>query len=179
MQTMYTDLRIDLENLSAGNLSLIDDETVSRQIEVDRLVQRLRDDENLKRLNLIIAQLHGDQQVRERENPFRPYLMARSMHQLLKEMVTDEGAGKMLFGLFSTALANNLPAYYADIREVFESSGFRAQLLARPSRLVRHQRYVGASATSGEYNPNVLPGLQRVLMGACVGAGGMAGKAGK
>jgi hypothetical protein len=165
MQTMYTDLRISLENLSASNLSLIDDETVNRQIEVDRLVLRLRDadDENLRRLNLIIAQMHGDEQVRERENPFRPYLMARAVHQVLKEMVSDENTGKMLFGLFSTALVNNLPAYYADIRAVFESRGFTAQLFTRPSRLVRHQRYVGGHAPSDESNSAVLPGLQRVL----------------
>lgn len=178
MQTMYTDLRIGLENLSASNLSLIDDETVNRQIEVDRLVLRLRDadDESLRRLNLIISQLHGDEQVRERENPFRPYLMARAMHQALKEMVSDEEVGKMLFDLFSTALVDNLPAYYADIREVFESSGFRGQLFARPSRLTRHQRYVGGSTASLEHNPNVLPGLQRMLelLSSSSGAAGAA-----
>ena len=165
MQTMYTDLRIGLDNISASNLSLIDDETVNRQIEVDRLVLRLRDadDENLRQLNLLIAQLHGDEQVRERENPFRPYLMARAVHQVLKEMVTDDDTGKLLFGLFSTALVANLPAYYADIREVFESSGFTAQMFARPSRLVRHQRYVGGHTPSDQHKPDLLPGLQRVL----------------
>ncbi|MDB5841192.1 MAG: hypothetical protein JWQ23_3144, partial [Herminiimonas sp.] len=62
MQTMYTDMREGLQGLSADTLSLIDDETVERQIEVDRVVQRLRaaDQESLGRLSVMISQLHND-----------------------------------------------------------------------------------------------------------------------
>src|SRR5688572_7202877 len=43
MQTMHTDLRADTKNIRAETLTLIDDDVVTRQIEVDRLVLRLRD----------------------------------------------------------------------------------------------------------------------------------------
>jgi hypothetical protein len=142
MQTMYKDLRSGLHNVSADRLSLIDDETMNRQIEVDRLVVRMRDvdNENLGRLNLIIAQLHGDHDVRERENPFRPYLLARSLHEVLKNMMKNEGAGRLLFESLSEVLVSRLPGFYAAIREVFEANGVRSRLLAKPASLTRLQR---------------------------------------
>ncbi|HJW56182.1 MAG TPA: DUF1631 family protein [Burkholderiaceae bacterium] len=142
MQTMYTDLRAGLRDISADRLSLIDDETITRQMEVDRLVLQIRDasQENLGRLNLIIAQLHGEHDVRERENPFRPYLLARSLHEALRDMVQYEGLSRILFDHLSNAMANRAPGYFAAVREIFESSGIHAQLLARPSRLSKGQR---------------------------------------
>jgi hypothetical protein len=187
MQTMYTDLRTGLSNLSADHLSLIDDETVNRQIEVDRLVVRMRDvdHENLGRLNMMIAQLHGDHDVRERENPFRPYLLARSLHEVLRDMVKDEALVKILFDSLSNAMTNHLPGYYAAIREVFESSGVRTRLLARPSMVTRAQRDMLAqqparsvaagpspyaepavraeAALPQNFDSRIMPGLQHML----------------
>lgn len=142
MQTMYTDLRTGLHNMSAEHLALIDDETINRQIEVDRLVLRMRDvdSENLGRLNIVIAQLHGDHDVRERENPFRPYLLARSLHEVLSSMVKDESESKILFDALSNALINRLPGFYASIREVFEANGVHSRLLARPAGMSHGQR---------------------------------------
>lgn len=169
MQTMYRDLRLSFDKVSMGELTLIDDDTVNRQIEVDRLLLRMReaDDEDLSRLNIMIAQLHGDHDVKERENPFRPYLIAHSLHQVLLEMVVDEAVVKILFEHLSNALANHLSEYYAAIRAVFESSGVQARLLARPGRMVRHQRYVGGSPLEPENQllpgPRVQPGFQRII----------------
>ena len=168
MQTMYTDLRVSLQQLSADNLTLIDDETVTHQIEIDRLVLRLRDadDEHLRRLNLIIAQMHGDRDARERENPFRPYLMARTLHQVLHELVSDEDTKKRLFSLFSESLASRLAEFYAGIREVFETNGLHAELMAHKPRQARKKRDLeGNTVSSGgiDLDERVLPGLQRVL----------------
>jgi hypothetical protein len=142
MQTMYTDLRAGLHDMSADNLSLIDDDTINRQIEVDRLVLRMRDidRESLGRLNIMIAQLHGSHDVRERENPFRPYLLARSLHEVLASMEKDDAAGKVLFEMLSNAMLNRLPGFYAAIREVFESNGVHSRLLARPGSMSYGQR---------------------------------------
>ncbi|QAU34560.1 DUF1631 family protein [Janthinobacterium sp. 17J80-10] len=185
VRTMYTDLRQGLLGMSANSLSLIDDETVNRQLEVGHLVQRLRDacDENLGRLNIMIAQMHGDADVHERENPFRPYLIARALHETLKERMADEELSKILFSRLSDSLAARLSEYYASICEVFDANGIQARLLARPTKLKKHQRDqlaqqlaalnspVGAGnavAVTGfpaepGINPRILPALQRLF----------------
>ncbi len=141
-QTMYTDLRADLRSMSAEHLSLIDDETMNNQIEVDRLVQRLRDADSqaLGRLNIMISQLNDEPEVRERENPFRPYLLARTLHDVLKVQVKDDAMRDILFEHVASAMVEALPAYYQAIRTVFEAAGIRAKLIARPSMMSAAQR---------------------------------------
>ena len=190
MRTMYTDLRSGFGNFSADTLTLIDDEAVNRQIEVGHLVDRLRDscDENLGRLNIMIAQLHGKSEVRERENPFRPYLIARTLHDVLRKMLKEEEIAVVLFEHFADSLAMYLPEYYAELCEVFDAEGIKAHLVARPGTLKRHQReqlarqvmasqsigmagpVVGAAAGAAmpyaipsALAPNVVPTLERLL----------------
>lgn len=153
MQTMYRDLRLSLQDVSADTLALMDDDTVTRQIEVERRVLRLReaDQQSLGRLNLMIAQLHDEHDVRERENPFRPYLMARALHDVLCEMNSNSNVCAMLFDHLSGALAEQLPEYFAAIRDVFESNGVHARLLARPSALSKREREMLALANQGAY----------------------------
>ncbi|RBA23519.1 DUF1631 family protein [Herminiimonas fonticola] len=170
MQTMYRDLRHELRDVSANTWALIDDETITRQIDVERRVLRLRDADQLSlgRLNLMIAQLHDEHDVRERENPFRPYLMARALHDVLCEMSATSDLCAMLFDHMSGALATELPEYFAAIREVFESNGVHARLLARPASLNRRDRemlipqgqnfpqviYSGATHSAGDQSAN-------------------------
>ena len=47
VETMHKDLRAGLHNIKADNLTLIDDDVVIRQMEVDRLVMRLRDADSI------------------------------------------------------------------------------------------------------------------------------------
>jgi len=169
MQTMYVDLRPGMRQVSADELSLIDDEVVTHQIEVGRLAQRMRDanEESIGRLNVIIARLHGQHEAKERENPFRPYLLARTLYDAIKETVDDEAKAKVLFEHLSTTLAHHLPGYYNAIREVFESSGVVGKFQAQRSRAAHNQRYFGAPvsdpAMSAQLSARVMPGLQRVL----------------
>jgi len=154
MQTMHTDLRTGLHNFSADTLTLIDDEVVTRQIEVERLLLKLRDADELSlgHLNLIIAQMHGDSEVRERENPFRPYLLARSLYDTLHAMMADEAQSKLLFDTLSQAMTAELGDFYTRLREVFESRGIRSRLVARPSALNRleQERLAWQRAATGQ-----------------------------
>ncbi|HEX2604370.1 MAG TPA: DUF1631 family protein, partial [Oxalicibacterium sp.] len=171
MQTMYRDLRQSLQDISSETLTLVDDDTVIKQIEVERRVLRLRDadQQSLGRLNLMIAQIHGEHDVRERENPFRPYLMARALHDVLCAMTADSNVCAMLFDHLSGALCNHLPEYFTAIRDVFESHGVFAQLLARPSALTRRDREMLAFPSAAQFaaSPSVnmmaSPALERIL----------------
>jgi len=146
MQTMYVDMRPGMRQLSANELSLIDDEVVTHQIEVGRLTERMRaaNEESIGRLNVIVAQLHGQRDPRERENPFRPYLLARALYEAIKETAGDEARAKVLFEHLSNVMTQHLPGYYGAIREVFEASGVRGKFQAQRSRARHNQRYFGA-----------------------------------
>ncbi|HJV51255.1 MAG TPA: DUF1631 family protein [Noviherbaspirillum sp.] len=170
MQTMYVDMRPGLHNLTADDLSLIDDEAVNHQLEVGRLTQRMRDadEESIGRLNVIISQMHGHSDAKERENPFRPYLLARVLYEAVRETAGDEGKARLLFEQLAEALIPHLPGYYGAIRQVFESSGVHGKFIAQQSRAAHFQRYFGAPASDPHAMPSqiasrIVPGLQRVM----------------
>jgi hypothetical protein len=164
METMHTDLRAALHDIRADNLTLVDDDVMTRQVELDRLAVRLRDvDEiSLGRINLTIASLHGVSKVRERENPFRPYLAARALYESVRETVREPAVAKVLFDHMAGAMANRLPAYYAAILAHFEARGLDARLLAQPSDMTRAQRErMSAQYASGA--PSQVQGLQELV----------------
>lgn len=143
MLTMHADERSDARQaINYDTLTLVDDDVVTRQIDIDRLVARLREAEAvpLGRVNLTIAILHNDREARERENPFRPYLLARALYEGLREVIWDEAQSKLLFEALGAAMAKRLPGFYTGIVEVFEAGGVTARLTARPSAMSRAER---------------------------------------
>ncbi|MFP5390819.1 MAG: DUF1631 family protein [Gammaproteobacteria bacterium] len=143
METMHVDARKSASaDIDYNSLTLIDDDVITRQIEVERMVARLRDAEPvaLGRVNLTIAMMHNDHDVRERENPFRPYLLARALYEGLRELMWDESQSKLLFDALGTAMARRLPGFYASILDVFENAGIHARLTARPSAMSRAEQ---------------------------------------
>ncbi len=187
MQTMHVDLRTRGGDINYDTLTLIDDDVVVRQIEVDRMVARLRDAEPiaLGRVNLTIAMMHNDHDARERENPFRPYLLARALYEALRELMWDETQSKLLFDALGQAMALRLPGFYSGILDVFEAGGLSARLIARPSAMSRAERERKAwqdavSALAGKpggaddaRHAGLLPKLQRLReLEAGLGAAG-------
>ena len=143
MVTMHVDTRRSSNlDIDYATLTLIDDDVVVRQIEVDRVVARLRDAEPvpLGRLNLTIAVMHDDPDARERENPFRPYLLGRALYEGVRELVFDPARGKIVFDLLGQSMTRCLPGFYAGILEVFEAGGITARLVARPGAMSRAER---------------------------------------
>jgi hypothetical protein len=179
MQTMYVDIRAGMRKLSAGDLALIDDDVLTFQIEIGRLAQRMRDanEEGIGRLNVIIAQLHGQRDAKERENPFRPYLIARALFEATSETAQDEAKAKLLFEHLADAIVAQLPGFYSSIREVFETSGIRGKFTIQHSRQRHFQRYFGAPAGLANMPPQfgaqIMPGLQWMMQ--AVQAGGASG----
>lgn len=170
MQTMYVDMRPGLHNVTADDLSLIDDEAVNLQIEVGRLAQRMRDadEEGIGRLNVIISQLHGRHDAKERENPFRPYLLARVLYEAVHETAGEDAKARLLFEHLAEGLIPHLPGYYGAIRQVFESSGVHGKFIAQQSRAAHFQRYYGGQAsdlpaTSANFAGRVIPELRRMV----------------
>jgi hypothetical protein len=165
MQTMHTDLRAGLHNFRADDLTLVEDTVMTRQVELDRLVLRLRDVDqiSLGRINLTIANLHGVSTVLERENPFRPYLAARALYETVREMVRDASVSKVLFDNMAGAMAHQLPGYYAAILAHFEARGLNARLLAQPAEMTHADRERVRGQFAG-MSPHHAHGLQELVL---------------
>lgn len=166
METMYVDLRQDLRKRSIDELTLIDDEAVNQQIEVGKLATRMREanEETIGRLNVIVGRLHGSRDARERENPFRSYLLARALYEAVRETAPDQARAGVLFAYLADALVPHLPGYYEAIRAVFDSSGVRGEFEAQRSRAAHNQRYYGAPPQAGAGSaPRVATGLQQLV----------------
>ena len=164
IETMHTDLRAGLDNIRADELTLVEDNVMTRQVELDRVVVRLRDVDQLSlgRINLTIATLHGVSKVLERENPFRPYLAARALYETMREMVKDAAVSKVLFDHMAGAMAKQLPDYYAAILAHFESRGVNPRLLAQPTEMNRAQR-MHMNAQHAGAPPQHLQALQQLV----------------
>ncbi|HEY8609551.1 MAG TPA: DUF1631 family protein [Noviherbaspirillum sp.] len=169
-QTMYVDMRPGMRKVSADELSLIDDEVVNHQIEVGRLAERMREanEETIGRLNVIVAQLHGQTEARERENPFRPYLLARAVYEAIKESAGDEARARLLFDFLSNALVQHLPGFYQSVRETFGSFGVQGKYVTQRSRHAHNARHYGSAGASGFAGAEaamarLVPGLQRMV----------------
>lgn len=173
-QTMYVDLRPGMRKLSADELTLIDDEVVNHQIEVGRLAERMREsnEEVIGRLNVIVAQLHGQTEARERENPFRPYLVARALYEAVKETAGDEARAKLSFDLLAAAVLLHLPGFYQSVRDTFGAFGVQGKFVMQRSRDAHHARhYQGPMAEAAL--ARLMPGLQRVIESLQTAAPGM------
>jgi len=142
MVTMHAQRLPPSQQIDYGALTLIDDDIVMRQIDVERMAGRLQAAESapLGRVNLTIALMHNEREARERENPFRPYLLARALHDALRELMFDEALSKLLYDALGQAMANRLPGFYGAILAVFESGGVSARLTARPAAMSRAER---------------------------------------
>lgn len=192
--TMHAQRLPPSQQIDYGALTLIDDDIVMRQIDVERMAGRLQaaDSAPLGRVNLTIALMHNDLEARERENPFRPYLLARALHDALRELMFDEALSKLLYDALGQAMANRLPGFYGAILAVFESGGVSARLTARPAAMSRAERQriawqMAARQLAGAplldhperaLHERLLPKLQRLREIGQAGAGGGGGDGG-
>jgi len=134
-QAMLSNERVEVSQITAANLTLIDDSTIDRQIEVGHLVGRLSAScsESLSLVNIIMSQLLGKTQVREKDNPFRPDLMAYTLHEVFSTMVAVEGVRNFLLNYSTNSLAIYLPEYYIELCEIFKSGGISPKIFTRPT----------------------------------------------
>ncbi|GEM_PF-760574 len=162
MQTIYSDTRGSARNSGLSELSLVEDDIVMRDLDLDRLTKQFRtaDEECLSLVNIMVAQIHGQVDVIERENPFRPYLLALSLHEVINQMVEEPEVAGVLIRHMAAAMVKGLPDYYTEIRVAFEARGVRARLVVRPGEMSRsgHSTLQGQSTLQRQPTLNSLGG---------------------
>jgi hypothetical protein len=135
IHAMTSNERVNVGQFTAANLTLIDDQTINRQIEVGRLVIQLSAScaDSLSQVNLIMSQILDKAEVKEKDNPFRPELIAHALYDVLCAMVEHENVRECLLINVTNSLATSLPEYYTELSEVFKAGGINPKLAARPT----------------------------------------------
>ncbi|UXY15084.1 DUF1631 domain-containing protein [Chitiniphilus purpureus] len=128
-QTAYSSFRpsfsSDGKALTLVNLAAIEDE-----LRLDAITKYLRDEveDQLRDLNIRVALLFGEQNVKERENPFRPYLLSRCISNTVEGLVDSREVASLLTDDLCEGLAGRICPIYEALNALFAQHGIAAQL---------------------------------------------------
>jgi hypothetical protein len=117
-QTTYSTFRPkSVLSFQADRLSLVDESTYDDELRIDNLTNLFRreSDELLRDLNIRIALLFEQDSIKERENPFRPYLFTRCILSAVESLNIDADEGILLGDQIAQCLAPEIANIYADV----------------------------------------------------------------
>ncbi|PHV13027.1 DUF1631 family protein [Chitinimonas sp. BJB300] len=115
---------------ATGTLSLVDASAFEGELKVDDITVRYRNaaDEQLRDLNIRVAILFEQDDIKERENPFRPYLFSRCMINMVEQLGIVQELGDTLVEQFRDDLTEKVIAIYARLNALLAEHGIAAQL---------------------------------------------------
>ena len=96
-------------SLSLENIGLLDSSAFEDSLRFNNIVQLFRDcaEQELVNLNIRLAVMFNDSDIRERENPFRPYLVARAISAAVETL----NVSPALTGILVTQIGETLSSY--------------------------------------------------------------------
>ncbi|WP_018747272.1 DUF1631 family protein [Chitiniphilus shinanonensis] len=191
-QTAYSNYRPSFSGaMATGELSLVSLSSFEDELRIDSVTKYLRDEveEQLRDLNIRVALLFGEENVKERENPFRPYLLSRCISNTVDEFVESREQAAVLVEELCEGLAGHAYTLYEAMNTLLAKHGIAAQLQMRPRSLGGGARAVGgqipadhgaagAAATAPAGDDGWSPGMIPAGLPGMDGAGGMGGFAG-
>ncbi|WP_284208790.1 DUF1631 family protein, partial [Chitiniphilus shinanonensis] len=145
-QTAYSNYRPSFSGaMATGELSLVSLSSFEDELRIDSVTKYLRDEveEQLRDLNIRVALLFGEENVKERENPFRPYLLSRCISNTVDEFVESREQAAVLVEELCEGLAGHAYTLYEAMNTLLAKHGIAAQLQMRPRSLGGGARAVG------------------------------------
>ena len=115
---------------SADKLSLIDANVFEDELRINEVTARFRTEgeEQLRDLNIRIALMFGQDNIKERENPFRPYLFTRCIATAFEGMGVSADLLATLIERFSDNFAASVSDIYRTVNVHLAENGVAAQL---------------------------------------------------
>jgi Protein of unknown function (DUF1631) len=156
-QTAYnTFQQSGLKGAKASTLSLLDQSAFEDDLRIDNLTQTFRDeaDEQLRDLNIRIALLFDQETIKERENPFRPYLLTRSVANAVEAMDLASELNMVLVEQLCAGLVSRIDGIYANLNKLLSEHGIAAQL---PLKIRKVQGF-GPNSETGDKPAEEAPG---------------------
>ncbi|QLI80634.1 DUF1631 family protein [Chitinibacter fontanus] len=137
-QTAYSTFRPSFSDSAANNrLSLIDVGDFDGELKIDELTTRLRNaaEEELRDLNIRMAILFDQDDINERENPFRPYLMTRCLSMTAEQLHIEPQLHEVVCEALAEQLQKRVVAIYQALNQLLAQHGIAAQLQLRIRQL--------------------------------------------
>lgn len=116
-----------------GGLALVDTTAYEGELRLVAFTDRFRNEaaEQLRDLNIRIALLFGQDDIKERENPFRPYLVSRSLADASENMGLPKELSNVLTQLLAASMENVIDGIYAGVNAFLSRNGIAAELPLR------------------------------------------------
>ena len=136
-QTTYSNYRPSFSNsIIDGPISLIDTSAFEDELRFNSITDRFRNEagEQLRDLNIRIALLFEQDNIRERENPFRPYLFSRAIAMAVENVDAPPELHVVLTDQLAEDFASQVSSIYAAINKHLAENGIAAQLMLKPKR---------------------------------------------
>ncbi|HSC81092.1 MAG TPA: DUF1631 family protein, partial [Chitinolyticbacter sp.] len=130
-KTAYSSERPSFSNaLSTVELSLVNQNAFEAELRIDAITKYLRNEaeDQLRDLNIRIALLFGQEVVKERENPFRPYLLSRCVSNAVETLQLERETAGMLVEQLCEGFAGRVPHIYEALNALLAKHGLAAQL---------------------------------------------------
>ena len=151
-QTTYNTFRpVSALSLNSNNLSLVDTHVFDDELLLNEITDKFRIEasDQIRDLNIRIAILFAQDTIRERENPFRPYLLARSISNTLDAKQLE----RALCNILETQIAEDFSAHvltiYEKVNECMAAHGIAAELQFRFKKSPQSANASGSGASTG------------------------------
>lgn len=115
---------------NADSLSLIDSSAFEDELRINDITKRFRSEaeEQLRDLNIRVALLFEQDTIKERENPFRPYLFSRCIASALENFGLTAELSAVLLEQLASSFASFVAGIYKDVNTHLAQHGLAAQL---------------------------------------------------
>ena len=158
LQTAYSTFRPAFAgSADASDLSLVEISVFEGELQLVTFTDRFRNEaaEQLRDLNIRIALLFGQDDIKEREGPFRPYLVSRSLADAAENMGLPSELSQLLTQLLAASMVSTVDGMYASLNAFLAQNGIAAAL---PLKI---RKSLNKNATAGQPNPQdeALPGV--------------------
>ncbi len=132
----------------ATALSLVEVSTFEDELRIDSITQLFRDeaDEELRDLNIRVALLFEQENIKERENPFRPYVLSRSIGKSAEMLEVQADVTLALIDQLCESLIHRVSDIYSGLNELLSHHGIAAQLQLKIRKSAEHGPITNAGA---------------------------------
>ena len=136
-RTTYSTFRPSFSSeINSASLSLVDTSQFEDQLRVDETTARFRNaaDQQLRDLNIRIALLFEQNTIKERENPFRPWLFTRCIATAVEALGERAEISAVLIQQLGESIEESVPLIYNGVNAQLADYGIAAQLQLKVQR---------------------------------------------